>query len=231
MLMDIFSSLDFYYVLESPVKTIACLSYLGFIVSNLILWPMKGGFWVSTSGQSCVVFSIMKEIFRIVVDSKGSQFGGFSIGCISIFWVLVGLNFGGMIPASCGMSSHLSVSFSLALFWWAWCVLSACVFDWKGFLGHLLPLGTPFLLCPLLVLIETVSILIRPVTLAIRLAANITMGHLVLELLSELLRNYPFSKWNVIIGAYILFEFFVCSLQAYVFTLLGSLYSGDHPKG
>nr|QTA71648.1 ATP synthase F0 subunit 6 [Lens contradens] len=226
MLVDIFSSLDFYYTLEYPVKTVAFLSYFGFIFSNFILWPAKSGFWVSWPSQSCVVSSVMKEIFQIVIDSKGCEFGGFGLGCISVFWVLVGFNFSGMIPGNCSSSSHLSVSLPLAFIWWAWCVMSACFFDWKSFLGHLLPLGTPFLLCPLMVLIETVSIFIRPVTLAVRLAANVTMGHLMLSLVGE----HLIGKSSVIVGAYILFEFFVCGLQAYVFTLLGSLYSGDHPE-
>nr|QTA71700.1 ATP synthase F0 subunit 6 [Hyriopsis bialata] len=226
MMIDIFSSLDFYHTGESYDKFDSFLSYFGFIVGGIIMWPSKSGFWASRSGQSGTYCLVMKEILQIVVDSGGYRFGGLGIGCVSVFCFVMGMNLGGMVPAGCSVSSHLSVSLSLALIWWAWCVMSGCLLDWKSFFGHLLPSGTPFLLCPLMVLIETVSVLIRPVTLAVRLVANITMGHLMLSLVGE----YLVGSSSVLIGAYVLFEFFVCGLQAYVFTLLGVLYSGDHPS-
>nr|QTA71726.1 ATP synthase F0 subunit 6 [Rectidens sumatrensis] len=225
MLVDIFSSLDFYHISEGYGKIDSFLSYFSFYMGGMVLWPNKGGFWISRSNQSDIYSPVLKEIFQIVVDSKGYRFGGFSVGCISVFCFIMGLNFGGMVPGSCSVSSHLSVGLSLALIWWAWCVMSGYLLSWKSFLAHLLPLGTPFFLCPLMVLIETVSILIRPVTLAVRLVANITMGHLMLSLVGE----HLVGKSSVLISAYVLFEFFVCGLQAYVFTLLGMLYSGDHP--
>jgi F-type H+-transporting ATPase subunit a len=82
------------------------------------------------------------------------------------------------------------------------------------------------LLCPLIVLIERVSVLIRPVTLAVRLVANITIGHLVLALIGA---SRIIGIISFVFGAYVLFEFFVCGLQAYVFTLLVNLYRIDHP--
>lgn len=74
-------------------------------------------------------------------------------------------------------------------------------------------------------MIERVSILIRPVTLAVRLVANITIGHLVLALIGS---RRIIGIQSLVFGAYVLFEFFVCGLQAYVFTLLVSLYRVDH---
>ncbi len=93
-------------------------------------------------------------------------------------------------------------------------------------MAHLLPLGTPVALCPLMVLIETVSVVIRPITLSVRLVANITMGHLMLSLVGESLVG---SFRMGVLGPYVLFEFFVCGLQAYVFSLLVVLYRADHP--
>ena len=80
-------------------------------------------------------------------------------------------------------------------------------------------------LCPLIVVIERTRLLIRPITLAVRLVANITIGHLVLSLMGvrEVVRVI-----NLVIGCYVLFEFFVCGLQAYVFNLLVMLYRMDH---
>nr|APA19213.1 ATP synthase F0 subunit 6 [Solenaia oleivora] len=225
MLVDIFSSLDFYYVNEGWSYWVVGISYFGFVAGCLTVYLQDGSSWLSWSGFSCIGFFLVSVIFQVVVDSKGYRFGGFSMGCVSGFWVLILLNFGGMIPGGCSITTQLSAGLSLAMVWWFWPVLSGVCYSWEKFLGHLLPLGTPPLLCPLMVLIESVSVLIRPVTLAVRLVANITMGHLVLALMEDNL----IGKGSVIVGAYVLFEFFVCSLQAYVFMLLVSLYSVDHP--
>nr|BAB62759.1 ATPase complex subunit 6 [Pronodularia japanensis] len=198
MLTDIFSSLDFYYVNESRSYFISWLSYFGFVVGGLAVYPQKGGFWVGGSWFLRVVHSLMGVVFQIVVDCKGYRFGGFSLGCVGGFWMLVLLNFGGMVPGSASLTSQLSVGLSLALLWWSWSTLSGCFYSWKSFLGHLLPLGTPVVLCPLMILIESVSVLIRPVTLAVRLVANITMGHLVLSLMGDNL----IGGGSVIVGAY-----------------------------
>nr|QDH07439.1 ATP synthase F0 subunit 6 [Pilsbryoconcha exilis] len=225
MLVDIFSSLDFYYINEDCENFVIVMSYFGFIIGGLAMHPQGGGFWVKGSLILRAVNSVLSLLFGVVSDCKGYRFGGLSLGCISGFWVLVLLNFGGMVPGACSITSQLSVGLSLSLMWWLWSVLSGVCYKWKSFFGHLLPLGTPIVLCPLMVLIETVSVLIRPVTLAVRLVANITMGHLVLGLMSDSF----IGSGSVIVGIYVTFEFFVCSLQAYVFILLVSLYSVDHP--
>nr|AOX13197.1 ATP synthase F0 subunit 6 [Lamprotula caveata] len=226
MLVDIFSSLDFYYVSESRSWLISCLSYFWLMAGGLALYPQKGGFWVAGSWFLRVINALVSVVFQIITDCKGYRFGGLSLGCIGGFWVLVVLNFGGMVPGSASLTSQLSVGLSLALVWWFWCILSGCCYSWKSFLGHLLPLGTPAVLCPVMIVIESVSVLIRPVTLAVRLVANITMGHLVLSLMGDTM----IGGGSVVVGAYVLFEFFVCGLQAYVFILLVSLYSSDHPS-
>lgn len=95
------------------------------------------------------------------------------------------------------------------------------------------PSGAPLGLAPFLVLIETVRILIRPLTLTVRLMANIRAGHIVLGLLANRLTVLtghililPLALLNV---GYMLFEFFVCVIQAYIFSLLISLYHAEHP--
>lgn len=88
-------------------------------------------------------------------------------------------------------------------------------------------MGTPFLLCPLMIIIERARTLIRPITLAIRLVANITIGHLVMALMGA---RGVFNIIRFVFGVYVLYEFFVCGLQAYVFSLLVMIYSGDHPS-
>jgi ATP synthase subunit 6 len=80
-------------------------------------------------------------------------------------------------------SSHLVFSFSFALVSWLTYYLIYILIEFKAFLAHLVPLGTPYLLIPLIVLIELIRGLIRPVTLRVRLVANIVAGHLLIVLL------------------------------------------------
>ncbi len=101
-----------------------------------------------------------------------------------------------------------------------------------------MPSGRPVGLIPLLVLIERVRVLIRPITLGVRLAANITMGHLILHVIGEYVVGffYRVSIFGRLVGGvvmlgYVIFEFAVRFLQAYVFVLLVGLYSSDHPMG
>jgi F-type H+-transporting ATPase subunit a len=97
-------------------------------------------------------------------------------------------------------------------------------------LAHLVPLGTPGVLIPFIVLIETVSNVIRPGTLAVRLAANIIAGHLLLVLLGNQGPSITFSLLRVLLVTQILLltlERAVAVIQSYVFAVLATLYSRE----
>nr|YP_004425015.1 ATP synthase F0 subunit 6 [Utterbackia peninsularis]ADL62589.1 ATP synthase F0 subunit 6 [Utterbackia peninsularis] len=226
MLSDIFSSLDYYTYFDEDVLS-DMVSYLFFYLGVFGFCPNKGKVWTMLCPFTIFLSSFNKLVISMLEGSEGLRFGGLALGYYSIFWLVVMANYGGMVPASFSVSSQLSMGFVLAFIWWFWCLLSAFLFNWKSFLSHLLPVGTPLLLCPLMVMIESVSVFIRPITLAVRLVANITMGHLVLAMMSA---SSIIGIQSFAFGAYVLFEFFVCGLQGYVFTLLVSLYSVDHPS-
>lgn len=98
--------------------------------------------------------------------------------------------------------------------------------------AHLAPAGAPAALVPFLVLVETISILIRPLTLTVRLIANISAGHIVISLIANcLVRASTTALVSIFIlnVGYTLFEVFVCLIQAYIFTLLVKLYAEEHP--
>ena len=96
--------------------------------------------------------------------------------------------------------------------------------------AHLVPTGTPGALIPVIVIIETVSNVIRPGTLSIRLAANMVAGHLLLTLLGSQVPNAQGIVLLVLMGRLILLlclELAVACIQAYVFTILRSLYLNE----
>merc|ERR1712178_429859 len=86
------------------------------------------------------------------------------------------------------------------------------IFQYNNLFAHLVPKGTPGFLIPVIVIIETVSNIIRPLTLSIRLAANIVAGHLLLT----------FSLYLLL-----LLEVAVACIQSYVFIILNSLYLNE----
>lgn len=97
-------------------------------------------------------------------------------------------------------------------------------------LAHLTPLGTPYALQPLIVLIELVRNIIRPLTLSIRLAANIVAGHLLLTLIGSQAFNTNYITLRVLIFGILLIlilERGVAIIQAYVFSILRCLYLGE----
>jgi F-type H+-transporting ATPase subunit a len=98
-------------------------------------------------------------------------------------------------------------------------------------LAHLIPQSTPPILIPVIVLIETTSNLIRPATLAIRLTANITAGHLLITLLgNQVASNNRMTLELIILSIPILLltlEFAVAIIQSYVFSVLVTLYSSE----
>jgi len=110
------------------------------------------------------------------------------------------------------------------------CILWSIVFQYKNILVHLVPVGTPAVLIPVIVIIETIRNLIRPGALAVRLAANIVAGHLLLSLLGGQGAALRISLLcGLIIGLVLLIvlECAVACIQAYVFTILSTLYLNE----
>lgn len=96
--------------------------------------------------------------------------------------------------------------------------------------AHLVPQGTPSVLIPFIVLIETISNVIRPGTLAVRLSANIIAGHLLLTLLGNTGNSISTILVSILIFTQLLLlilESAVAIIQAYVFTILSTLYSRE----
>jgi len=101
------------------------------------------------------------------------------------------------------------------------------VWDLGRFLAHLVPVGTPYILIPFMVLIEFIRNIIRPITLSVRLAANLVAGHLLITLIRAPAVSTSYSVLIVLILALyllIVLESAVAFIQAYVFRILRTLY-------
>nr|ATV96502.1 ATPase subunit 6 [Phrynocephalus theobaldi theobaldi] len=148
----------------------------------------------------------------------------------SLLLMLLTLNIVGMFPYTFTPTTQLSVNMALALPLWLATVLTGLRTQPIKSTAHLLPEGTPTLLIPALIIIESISLLIRPIALGVRLTANLTAGHLLLQLISTttltMIKMIPalFLLPTLLLVLLMVLEFAVAIIQAYVFTLLMCLY-------
>nr|AML80134.1 ATP synthase F0 subunit 6 [Equus caballus] len=153
---------------------------------------------------------------------------------MSLILFIGSTNLLGLLPHSFTPTTQLSMNLGMAIPLWAGTVFMGFRHKTKAALAHFLPQGTPIFLIPMLVIIETISLFIQPVALAVRLTANITAGHLLMHLIGgTTLALMSISPSTALITFIILIlltilEFAVAMIQAYVFTLLVSLYLHDN---
>nr|AIW64781.1 ATP synthase F0 subunit 6 [Indopodisma kingdoni] len=159
-----------------------------------------------------------------------NSFNGTTFIFISIFIMMLFNNFMGLFPYIFTSTSHLALTFAIALPMW----LSFMLFGWinhtNHMFAHLVPQGTPPALMSFMVLIETISNVIRPGTLAVRLAANMIAGHLLLTLLGYTGPSMTMNLISLLIFGQMLLlilESAVAMIQAYVFSILSTLYSSE----
>lgn len=146
---------------------------------------------------------------------------------VTLFFFIGLSNRAGMLPYVFTSSRHLAVRLSLALPLWLGCFLQNWLLTPKGALAHLVPPGTPAGLMPFIVVIERTSNLIRPGTLAVRLAANMIAGHLLLALIRGAVDPRRVCAGAGVLRAQcglVLLEAAVALIQAYVFITLRALY-------
>ena len=146
---------------------------------------------------------------------------------ISIFILIVFSNFLGLFPYIFTATRHLRITVRLALPVWLGYIVFSTLKNINFFLSHLVPTGTPYPLIPFMVLIEIIRTVIRPLTLSVRLAANIIAGHLLMVLIRGPIALMSYSIIIITLGGLlllILLELAVSFIQRYVFRTLLSLY-------
>nr|YP_007026886.1 ATP synthase F0 subunit 6 [Metacrangonyx panousei]CCI69463.1 ATP synthase F0 subunit 6 [Metacrangonyx panousei] len=149
---------------------------------------------------------------------------------LSVFLFILFNNTMGLFPYVFCASSHMSFTLSLGLVSWVSLMLYGWINNYRNLLIHLIPQGTSSMLMPFMVLVETISNIIRPLTLSVRLCANMIAGHLLISLLSSSLMNTNFIMFSpLILGefALMILEIAVAFIQAYVFSMLFTLYTAE----
>nr|YP_010956476.1 ATP synthase F0 subunit 6 [Gephyroberyx darwinii]WMY89569.1 ATP synthase F0 subunit 6 [Gephyroberyx darwinii]WMY90297.1 ATP synthase F0 subunit 6 [Gephyroberyx darwinii] len=150
------------------------------------------------------------------------------LGALMIF--LITINLLGLLPYTFTPTTQLSLNLGLAVPFWLATVVIGMLNQPTHSLAHFLPEGTPTPLIPVLIIIETISLFIRPLALGVRLTANLTAGHLLIQLISmginALISIMPTTAliMMVLLVLMTLLEVAVAMIQAYVFVLLLSLY-------
>ncbi|MFQ5508643.1 MAG: F0F1 ATP synthase subunit A [Leptospirillia bacterium] len=149
---------------------------------------------------------------------------------ISLFFFVLFCNVLGMVPGSYTVTSQLFVTGLLAVLVYVISLVVGFSRHGFGFLKILVPGGTPGWLVPLMIPIEILSQIARPVSLAVRLFANMTAGHTILAVLFGMTLSLPlWASWlpfgfTVLISG---LELFIAFIQAYIFVMLSCVYLGD----
>ena len=176
-------------------------------------------------------FGFLSEMVKTSLKEEGRKFFPL-IFCLFVFILMC--NVLGMTPYSFTVTSHIVVTITLALIAFFTITIFAIARNGiSGFVHMFLPSGVPWWLAPVIFLIEFFSFLIRPVTLSVRLFANIVAGHVLLKVvatfivaLGVIFGVFPMLFAVVLTG----FELFVAVLQSYIFTILVCAYLGEVTK-
>nr|QWL15070.1 ATP synthase F0 subunit 6 [Epuraea sp.] len=222
MMANLFSSFD------PSTSFYMSLNWMSSLI-GLIMIPSS--FWLIPSRLNMLWIKIIMTLhteFKILISNNSIK--GSTLIFISLFSFILFNNFLGLFPYIFTSTSHLILSLGLALPLW----MSFMIYGWLNntthMLAHLVPQGTPAILMPFMVCIETISNIIRPGTLAVRLSANMIAGHLLMTLLGNTGPSLPILLINILIIvqiALLVLESAVSIIQSYVFTVLSTLYSSE----
>lgn len=169
------------------------------------------------------VYSFIQGIMGETLGKNGVKYFSF---VFALFTFIAGGNILGLFPYSFTFTSHIAAVGALSIF----CLLLNIFFGIKkrgfGYLRTFLPQGVPVLMAPLIIPIETISLLSKPFSLTIRLAVNMSVGHIILKVLGGFIISMQIFGFIPLIAdiGIIMFELFVTLLQAYIYTTLSCVY-------
>ena len=190
-----------------------------------------------TIGRACM---IKENLAAILVPNWSNSRAVHLKGLIQLLYrvlvMILTFNILRLLPYTLGFTGQLWLVITLAFPLWLSLILSGW---WKSAMtaaASLVPQGAPMALGPLVAILETIRLLVRPVSLRLRLVVNISAGHLLLSLIRQFIVSITFSSplraflLILIEIGYLMLEIGISFIQAYIFTTLLSLYANDHPE-
>ena len=203
------------------ISTIAILLIFNFGAKKNSIIPTK----LQLLGELSYSF-----ISKMISDTAGSKAKPYFSFIFSLFMFVLFCNMLGMIPYTFTVTSHIIVTFVLAAFIFIGVTIIGFIKHGLGYLKLFVPSGVPMVLLPLIVIIEIISYLSRPISLSVRLFANMMAGHTMMKVFGSFVVSLgivggwlPLSFSVALTGLEILVAF----LQAYVFAILTCIYLND----
>lgn len=171
-----------------------------------------------------VILTIKDEVIK---PNIGPKYAAYTPYLLTLFFFILINNLMGLTPGAANLTGNIAITLTLALFTFIIVMFKSN----KNFWSHIfMPPGVPFWLLPLFWVIELIGIIVKPASLTIRLFANITGGHIIILSLLGLIFMFKSAAVGVgitLMGTFMTFvELLVAFIQAYIFTLLTSMYIG-----
>lgn len=186
-------------------------------------------FWFRPSKYFILLNKFSNFIIKEIKTSLNKNLNFYNLILFkSLFIFIILNNFIRLFPYIFNSTSHIVISITLSINLWIRFIIYGWIKNTFYIFIHLTPQGTPYILIPFIVIIESVRNIIRPLTLAIRLSANIIAGHLLITLISQSINRLNIFLIILIIliqSLLVILEIAVSFIQAYIFSILRSLYS------
>nr|WNH23949.1 ATP synthase F0 subunit 6 [Prionotus stearnsi] len=221
-------TLSFFDQFMSPVLLGVPLMALALLLPWL-LFPSPASRWLTNRLLTLQSWVINRFVYQLLSPlNPGGHKWATLLTALMLF--LISLNMLGLLPYTFTPTTQLSLNLGLAVPLWLATIIIGLRNQPKVAAAHLLPEGTPVPLIPILIIIETISLFIRPLALGVRLTANLTAGHLLIQLIATaafvLLTTMPIVAilTSTVLLLLTILEVAVAMIQAYVFVLLLSLY-------
>ncbi len=198
------------------------------LISGFMILGMRRGAIVPGRWQCAteMAYEFIANMLRDTVGQEGRKY------CPFVFTLFMFVLFGnllGMVPYSFTFTSHIVVTFALAAIIFVGVTVLGFVKHGFHFFSFFVPPGTPLPMYPLLIPIEVISYLSRPISLSVRLFANMLAGHTLLKVIAGFV--WALGVFGVLPLAFVValtgLEILIACLQAYVFTILTCLYIND----
>nr|AGN71055.1 ATP synthase F0 subunit 6 [Callulina kreffti] len=227
--------MDLFHQFASPTILNTSMIFFTILIPMLMLpsYPNR----LLSNRLSTVISLILNTLMSLIYSPSSPKTQHWMFLLTLMMTLLMTLNLIGLLPYTFTPTTQLSLNLALAIPPWLATVLLGLRNQPTHSLAHLLPEGTPTPLIPILIIIETISLLIRPMALGVRLTANLTAGHLLIQLISYTtltiasLSIYLSLLTFILLILLTLLEIVVAIIQAYVFILLLTLYLQENTYG